>query len=124
MASGIPIVPAMETSASVTNHQVVIDGMEKVIEDVKKGLSISYLLKNMDFFPPMVISMVGIGEESGSMEDMLSKTADYYDEELDASIQKMLALLEPLLILFMGVIVGFIVISMMLPIFDMTKTVG
>ncbi len=124
MASGIPIVPAMETSASVTNNQVVIDGMEKVIEDVKKGLSISYLLKNMDFFPPMVISMVGIGEESGSMEDMLSKTADYYDEELDASIQKMLALLEPLLILFMGVIVGFIVISMMLPIFDMTKTVG
>ena len=124
MASGIPIVPAMETSASVTNHQVVIDGMEKVIEDVKKGLSISFLLKNMDFFPPMVISMVGIGEESGSMEDMLSKTADYYDEELDASIQKMLALLEPLLILFMGVIVGFIVISMMLPIFDMTKTVG
>ena len=123
MASGIPIVPAMETSASVTNHQVVIDGMEKVIEDVKKGLSISYLLKNMDFFPPMVISMVGIGEESGSMEDMLSKTADYYDEELDASIQKMLALLEPLLILFMGVIVGFIVISMMLPIFDMTKTI-
>ena len=123
MASGIPIVPAMETSASVTNHQVVIDGMEKVIEDVKKGLSISYLLKNMDFFPPMVISMVGIGEESGSMEDMLSKTADYYDEELDASIQKMLALLEPLLILFMGVIVGFIVISMMLPIFDLSQTI-
>ena len=78
----------------------------------------------MNFFPPMVISMVGIGEESGSLEEMLSKTADYYDEELDASIQKMLALLEPMLILFMGVIVGFIVISMMLPIFDMTKTVA
>lgn len=67
--------------------------------------------------------MVGIGEESGSLEEMLSKTADYYDEELDASIQKMLSLLEPMLILFMGVIVGFIVISMMLPIFDISKTV-
>ena len=97
--------------------------MDKVIEDVKKGLSISFLLKSMHFSPPMVISMVGIGEESGSLEDMLSKTADYYDEELDASIQKMLALLEPMLILFMGVIVGFIVISMMLPNFDMSSTV-
>jgi len=123
MASGIPIVPAMEAAANVTNNQVVIDGMNKVIEDVKKGLSISFLLKSMHFFPPMVISMVGIGEESGSLEEMLSKTADYYDEELDASIQKMLALLEPMLILFMGVIVGFIVISMMLPIFDISKTV-
>lgn len=123
MASGIPIVPAMEAAANVTNNQIVIDGIKKVVEDVKKGLSISYLLKTMHFFPPMVISMVGIGEESGSLEDMLSKTADYYDEELDASIQKMLALLEPLLILFMGVIVGFIVISMMLPIFDLSSTV-
>ena len=67
--------------------------------------------------------MVGIGEESGSLEEMLSKTADYYDEELDASIQKMLALLEPALIVVMGVIVGFIVISMMLPIFDLSTTV-
>ena len=123
MASGIPIVPAMEAAANVTNNQIVIDGMKKVVEDVKKGLSISYLLKTMHFFPPMVISMVGIGEESGSLEEMLSKTADYYDEELDASIQKMLALLEPLLIIFMGVIVGFIVISMMLPIFDLTQTI-
>ena len=123
MASGIPIVPAMEAAANVTNNQVVIDGMDKVIEDVKKGLSISFLLKSMHFFPPMVISMVGIGEESGSLEEMLSKTADYYDEELDASIQKMLSLLEPMLILFMGVIVGFIVISMMLPIFDLSSTV-
>ncbi len=123
MASGIPIVPAMEAAANVTNNQIVIDGMKKVIEDVKKGLSISYLLKTMHFFPPMVISMVGIGEASGSLEEMLSKTADYYDEELDASIQKMLALLEPLLIVFMGVIVGFIVISMMLPIFDLSTTV-
>lgn len=123
MASGIPIVPAMEAAANVTNNQIVIDGMKKVVEDVKKGLSISYLLKTMHFFPPMVISMVGIGEESGSLEEMLSKTADYYDEELDASIQKMLALLEPLLIVFMGVIVGFIVISMMLPIFDLTQTI-
>lgn len=123
MASGIAIVPAMEASAGVTNNQVVIDGMAKVTEDIKKGLSISLLLKSMNFFPPMVISMISIGEESGSLEDMLSKTADYYDEELEATIQKMLSMLEPMLILVMGVMIGFIVISMMMPIFDLTQTV-
>lgn len=123
LASGIPIVHAMESSAKVTDNMIVIDGVEKVIEDMKKGINISYLLRQMNFFPPMVISMVGIGEESGSLEEMLTKTADYYDEELEASIQKMLSMLEPLLILFMGVIIGFIVIAMMMPIFDMTKTV-
>ena len=124
MASGIAVVPAMQASAGVTDNQVVIDGMAQVTEDIKKGLSISLLLKSMNFFPPMVISMISIGEESGSLEDMLSKTADYYDEELEASIQKMLSLLEPMLILFMGVVIGFIVVSMMLPIFDMTSTVS
>ena len=123
MASGIAIVPAMEASAGVTDNQVVIDGMTKVTEDIKKGLSISLLLKSMNFFPPMVISMISIGEESGSLEDMLSKTADYYDEELEATIQKMLSMLEPMLILFMGVVIGFIVVSMMLPISDLASTV-
>jgi general secretory pathway component, cryptic len=123
MASGIAIVPAMEASAGVTDNQVVIDGIAKVTEDIKKGLSISLLLKSMNFFPPMVISMISIGEESGSLEDMLSKTADYYDEELEATIQKMLSMLEPMLILFMGVVIGFIVVSMMLPISDLASTV-
>ena len=124
IASGIPIVQAMEAAASVTNNQIVIDGMHHVIEEMKKGLNISYLLKNMNFFPPMVISMVGIGEESGALEEMLSKTADYYDEELEASIQKMLSMLEPMLILIMGIVIGFIVIAMMLPIFDLSTTMG
>lgn len=124
LGSGIPIVDAMEASASVTGNMMVIDGMENVIDEVKKGTNISYLLQKMNYFPPMMISMIGIGEESGALEDMLGKTADYYDEELEASIQKMLSMLEPLLILFMGVIIGFIVIAMMLPLFDLTQTIG
>lgn len=124
LGSGIPIVDAMEASASVTGNMIVIDGMEDVVDDVKKGINISYLLQNMKYFPPMMISMIGIGEESGAIEDMLGKTADYYDEELEASIQKMLSMLEPMLILFMGVFIGFIVIAMMMPLFDMTQTIG
>ncbi|MBP2027362.1 type IV pilus assembly protein PilC [Acetoanaerobium pronyense] len=124
LGSGIPIVDAMEASASVTGNMMVIDGMENVIDEVKKGINISYLLQKMNYFPPMMISMIGIGEESGALEDMLGKTADYYDEELESSIQKMLSMLEPLLILFMGVIIGFIVIAMMMPMFDMTQTIG
>lgn len=123
LGSGIPIVDAMEASASVTGNMIVIDGMEDVVDDVKKGINISYLLQNMKYFPPMMISMIGIGEESGALEEMLGKTADYYDEELEASIQKMLSMLEPLLILFMGVIIGFIVIAMMMPMFDMMQTI-
>ena len=124
LGSGIPIVDALEASASVTGNMLVIDGMDDVVDEVKKGINISFLLQKMQYFPPMMISMIGIGEESGAIEDMLGKTADYYDEELEASIQKMLSMLEPMLILFMGVFIGFIVIAMMMPLFDMTQTIG
>jgi type IV pilus assembly protein PilC len=123
LASGIPIIQALETSASVTNNMVVIDGMEKVTEDIKKGTTLSTLLKKLDVFPPMMVSMVGIGEESGALEDMLDRAADYYDEELEAAIAKLVALLEPLMIVVMGFVIGFIVISMLLPMFDMFQTI-
>ena len=119
LASGIPIIQALETSAQVTGNQVVIDGIQVVSEDIKKGIVLSTLLKKVGVFPPMVISMVNIGEESGALEEMLSKTADYYDEELDAAISKMISFIEPMMIIVMALIVGFIVIAMLLPMFDM-----
>ncbi|MBF4693852.1 type II secretion system F family protein [Fusibacter ferrireducens] len=124
LGSGIPIIQALDSAARVTNNMVVIDGIEKVSEDIKKGVKLSLLLKEIGVFPPMMISMVNIGEESGALEDMLEKTADYYDEELDSAIQKMIAIIEPVMIIGMALIVGFIVISMMLPMFDMFKTIG
>jgi type IV pilus assembly protein PilC len=123
LASGIPILQALESSANVTNNMMVIDGIAKVSEDIKKGASLSILLKKLNFFPPMMISMIGIGEESGSLEEMLDKTADYYDEELDTSIQRMIQILEPIMIVVMAVTIGFIVIAMLLPMFDMFKTI-
>ena len=122
LASGIPIIQALGTAANVTGNQVVIDGIEVVSEDIKKGIVLSTLLKKVGVFPPMVISMVNIGEESGALEEMLDKTADYYDEELDAAISKLIALIEPLMIVIMALIIGFIVIAMILPMFDMYST--
>lgn len=123
LGSGIPIIQALDSAARVTNNMVVIDGIEKVSEDIKKGVKLSALLKDIGVFPPMMISMVNIGEESGALEDMLEKTADYYDEELDSAIQKMIAIIEPVMIIVMALVVGFIVIAMMLPMFDMFKTI-
>ncbi|GAU79398.1 type II secretion system F family protein [Fusibacter sp. 3D3] len=123
LGSGIPIIQALDSAGRVTNNMVVIDGIEKVSEDIKKGVKLSALLKDIGVFPPMMISMVNIGEESGALEDMLEKTAEYYDEELDAAIQKMIAIIEPVMIIVMALVVGFIVIAMMLPMFDMIKTV-
>ncbi len=124
LGSGIPVIQALNSAARVTNNMVVIDGVERVLEEIKKGIKLSTLLKEIGVFPPMMISMVNIGEESGALETMLEKTADYYDEELDTAIQKMIALIEPVMIIVMALIVGFIVIAMLLPMFDMIKTVG
>ena len=123
IGSGIPILQALETSAEVTNNEVLIEGIQNVSEDIKKGESLSYLLGNLDIFPKMTVSMIKIGEETGALEDMLAKTADYYDEELEASLEKLVALVEPIGVLTMGLVIGFIVIAMMLPMFDMYKTI-
>ena len=123
LSSGIPILQALEASALVTNNQIVIDEVKEGIEDIQKGVSLSVVFNSMNLFPPMMISMIAIGEESGSLSDMLEKTANFYDEELDAAIQKMLSLIEPLMIVVMALIIGFIVISMVLPMFDMMNTI-
>ncbi len=123
LASGISVIQALETAANVTGNEVVISGITIVIEDIKKGSTISSRLKSVGVFPPMMISMVSIGEESGALEEMLEKTADFYDEELEGSISRMVGLIEPVMIVVMAVVIGFIVVAMMLPMFGMLKTV-
>ncbi|MEW9123781.1 MAG: type II secretion system F family protein [Thermotaleaceae bacterium] len=122
LSSGIPIISALEAAGNVTNNKVITDGIEMVVEDIRKGVSLAVLLKKMKVFPPMMISMVSIGEESGSLDEMLSKTADFYDQELEDAIQQMVAMLEPLMIVVMAMVIGFIVVAMMLPMFDMIQT--
>lgn len=122
LSSGIPIIKALETSAEVTNNEILIEGIKEVTVNIKKGDALSVLLGRLNLFPKMTVSMIKIGEESGAIEEMLEKTADYYDDELEASLEKLVAIIEPLGILTMGLVIGFIVIAMMLPMFDMFKT--
>ncbi|MFV0520479.1 MAG: type II secretion system F family protein [Lachnospirales bacterium] len=124
LSSGIPIVRALEASAKVTNNQYIIGGMEKVIEEIKKGQALNILLRDMKYFPPMMISMVAIGEESGDIESMLQRTADYYDSEMEAIIKDLTSLVEPIMIVVMAVIIGFIVIALFLPMIESLGTVG
>jgi len=123
LSSGIPLIQAMEVVSRVVNNSIVEERLVTGIENIRKGVSLSRIVKDVKIFPPMVDSMIKIGEESGSLDDMLYKTADFYDEEVEASLQRLTSMIEPLMIVVMGLIIGFIVIAMYLPMFDMMKTV-
>lgn len=119
LSSGIPLLSSLETAGSVTNNKIVMRGIEQVSDEIKKGKSLSSLLSHIKIFPPMMTSMIRIGEESGSLEEMLNKSADFYEEELEEAIKRLTALIEPTMIVIMAGMVGFIVVAMMMPMFDM-----
>lgn len=123
LSSGIPLIQAMEVVARVVSNSVIEERLLSGIENIRKGFSLSRTIKDVGIFPPMVDSMIRIGEESGSLDDMLYKTADFYDEEVEASLQRLTSMIEPIMIVVMGFMIGFIVIAMYLPMFDMMKTV-
>lgn len=119
LSSGVSLVQALPIVASVVGNKVAEDELMKIRERVVRGDGLSGPIKECDIFPPMLASMVSIGEEAGSLDDILNKTADFYDEEVEQAIQTTTALIEPLLIVVMGIAIGFIVVSIMLPMFDM-----
>ncbi|MDR1542660.1 MAG: type II secretion system F family protein [Clostridiales bacterium] len=123
LSSGVSIIKALESATEITNNVIVMKDMSGVINNVKKGVALSALLKRVQTFPPMMVSMLSIGEETGAIDDMLSKTADFYDDELEVALSKLVALLEPLMIVVMGVGIGGIVIAMYLPMFDMFNNI-
>jgi type IV pilus assembly protein PilC len=94
------------------------------MDNIKKGLGIAEPLKELGIFPPMLISMIRIGEESGSLDSMLAKTADFYDEEVESAVAKMTTLIEPLIIVILAFVVGAIVVSIVLPMFEMFNQIG
>ncbi len=118
LASGMTLLQALDIVIKVVGNRVIMDGLNQTKEDIRKGMSLSQSLRKVSALPPMVYSMIGIGEESGTMEKMLEKCAEYYDDEVENSIQKLVSMMEPILIIVMGVMVGFIIIAMILPILD------
>ena len=119
VASGVPILQAIQISGQTAGNAVIQEAMDNVYASVKKGGSIAKPLEEASVFPPMVSHMVAVGEESGQLEQMLEKIADFYDAEVDAKVKALTSLIEPVMIMFVGGIVGFIVIAMYLPIFSL-----
>ena len=119
LMSGISTIDALETTSKIVNNIHYTNAMLKAREEVMKGVPLSEPLEASGIFPPMVYHMTGIGEETGNVEEMLEKMADYYDEEVEMTTQSVLAAMEPIIILFMALIIGTLVIAVIWPIASM-----
>jgi len=123
VSSGVSILEGLEITAKTAGNQVVHDAVMQSRQSIAGGETIAAPLEKSKVFPPMVISMIAVGEQTGGLDEMLSKIADFYDEEVDVAVSSLLSLMEPAMIVILGVIVGGMVIAMYLPIFDMMNAV-
>ena len=123
ISSGVSILDGLEITAKTAGNRVIQDAIMQSRASIAGGDTIAAPLQKSQVFPPMVISMIAVGEQTGGLDEMLSKIADFYDEEVDAAVSNLLSLLEPIMIVFLGVVVGGMVVAMYLPIFDMINAV-
>ncbi len=124
LQSGVPLITALQIVRNIVNNVLIGDVIDEAMDDIQAGKSLNLALSRSAWFPPVFRQMVAVGEQSGDLEKMLHKIADAYEREVETRITGMTALIEPLMILMMAVVVGFIVISILLPIFEMNQMVG
>jgi type IV pilus assembly protein PilC len=124
ISSGVPILDGLVIVSRTAGNKVVEEALMSVKQSISEGKTIAEPLKKTNVFPPMVVQMIGVGESTGALDAMLEKIADFYDDEVDAAVTSLTSLLEPMLMVFLGVTIGFIVIAMYLPIFKMASIVG
>jgi len=124
VSSGVPILEALEITAKTAGNAVVEDAIMETRKSIEQGKTIAEPLKATSVFPSMVVQMVAVGEQTGALETMLNKIADFYEDEVDEATANLLALLEPIMICFLGVVIGGIVISMYMPMFDLINKIG
>jgi type IV pilus assembly protein PilC len=124
VASGVSILDGLEITARTSGNRVLHDAIMESRSSIAGGETISEPLKKSGVFPPMVVQMINVGEQTGGLDEMLTKIADFYDEEVDAAVEALLSAMEPIMIVFLGVIVGGMIVAMYLPIFDMINAVG
>jgi type IV pilus assembly protein PilC len=122
--SGVPILDGLDITARTAGNAIVEDAIIAVRRSVEQGKTISEPLQQTGVFPSMVVQMIGVGEHTGALDTMLSKIADFYEDEVDEATANLLALLEPLMISFLGVVIGGIVISMYMPMFSLISKIG
>ena len=123
ISSGVSILDGLEITAKTAGNRVIHDAVMASRQSIAGGETIAAPLERSKVFPPMVISMIAVGEQTGGLDEMLSKIADFYDDEVDVAVSALLSLMEPIMIVVLGVIVGGMVVAMYLPIFDMVNAV-
>ena len=124
MSSGVPILEGLNIVSKTSGNVVIEDALMKTRQSIAEGRSIAEPLSETNIFPPMVVQMIAVGEATGALDAMLAKIADFYDEEVDVAVENMTALLEPFMMVFLGVVVGGMIIAMYLPIFKLASVVG
>ena len=122
--SGVPIIDSLNVAAGTAGNKIIEDAIFKVRASISKGRTIAQPLQESGIFPNMVVQMISVGENTGALDNMLNKIADFYDDEVDAAVDALTNAIEPLMIVFLGGIIGFIIIAMYLPIFQMAGAVG
>jgi len=124
MSAGVPVLEALEITARTSGNAVIEQAILQVRKAVEEGKTVAEPLKATEQFPPMVVQMISVGETTGAMDTMLAKIAEFYEDEVDIAVAGMMRLIEPIMIFFLGVVVGGIIISMYLPMFDLISKIG
>ncbi len=119
IASGVPIIEGLEITARTSGNKVLEGALLELIDDIKQGKGLSDPLRAQGLFPMMVISMIAVGEETGALDTMMAKIADFYEAEVDDAVDALTSMMEPLLMVFLGITIGYVVIAMYMPIFQM-----
>jgi type IV pilus assembly protein PilC len=122
-AAGVPLVESLDSVGGAAGNRVYMEATKKIQTEVSTGTSLTVAMQNADVFPSMVTQMVAIGEESGALDAMLGKVADFYEEEVDEAVAQLSSLMEPMIMVILGVLIGGLVVAMYLPIFKLGSVV-
>ena len=123
LQSGVPLITSLQIVKNIVDNVLLAELIEEACEELEKGKSLSHFLQGNRWFPPMLVQMIAVGEQSGSLDKMLAKAADSYEKEVESKILALTSMIEPVMILSMGLVVSFIVISILLPIFEMNQLI-
>jgi len=124
LQSGVPILEALSVVGKTAGNRVIETAVFRISDSISEGRTIAEPLEETGIFPPMVVQMIGVGEATGALDAMLAKIADFYDEEVDQAVENLTAMIEPFMMVFLGGMVGALVVAMYLPIFKMGEVVG
>lgn len=122
--SGVPILDSLEITAKTAGNKVIYNAIRQAVTAIAQGDTIAQPLQDTGVFPPMVVQMISVGEKTGGLDEMLEKVADFYEDEVDAAVDALTSIIEPVVIVVMGAVIGFVLISMYLPMFDLIGVIG